>query len=94
MDKVFDSASDALHDLSNGAVIMSGGFGLCGNPENLIRAVADRGVEGLTVISNNCGTGVVAHDAHHRGQMLLALKQNGVKVTDEVKWGLWSGWFK
>ena len=56
MNKVFESANDALHDLTNGAVIMSGGFGLCGNPENLIRAVADRGVEGLTVVSNNCGT--------------------------------------
>lgn len=35
---------------------MSGGFGLCGNPENLIRALYDRGVKGLTIISNNCGT--------------------------------------
>jgi len=35
---------------------MSGGFGLCGNPENLIAAIHKKGVKGLTVISNNCGT--------------------------------------
>jgi len=56
MDKVYETASDAIHDVDDGATIMSGGFGLCGNPENLIRAVHDKGVEGLTVISNNCGT--------------------------------------
>ena len=56
MDKVFASALDAVADLGDGAVIMSGGFGLCGNPENLIRAVHSRGTRGLTIISNNCGT--------------------------------------
>jgi 3-oxoacid CoA-transferase subunit A len=35
--------------------IMAGGFGLCGIPENLIAAIRDSGVRGLTVISNNCG---------------------------------------
>jgi 3-oxoacid CoA-transferase subunit A len=35
---------------------MSGGFGLCGNPENCIRELARRGIKGLTIISNNCGT--------------------------------------
>src|SRR5580704_111550 len=35
---------------------MSGGFGLCGNPENLIQAIFDKGIKDLTVISNNCGT--------------------------------------
>ena len=35
---------------------MSGGFGLCGNPENLIAALHKKGVKGLTIISNNCGT--------------------------------------
>lgn len=56
MNKVFESAQDAIHDLEDGATIMSGGFGLCGNPENLIRAVREQGTRGLTVISNNCGT--------------------------------------
>ncbi len=56
MDKVYETANDAIYDLEDGATVMSGGFGLCGNPENLIRAIHDEGVEGLTVISNNCGT--------------------------------------
>ena len=56
MNKVYPSALEALHDLEDGASLMSGGFGLCGNPENLIDAIASKGTEGLSVISNNCGT--------------------------------------
>jgi 3-oxoacid CoA-transferase subunit A len=56
MDKVVASAEVAVRDVPDGAVIMSGGFGLCGNPENLIRALHDRGTKDLTIISNNCGT--------------------------------------
>jgi 3-oxoacid CoA-transferase subunit A len=56
MDKVYESADEAIFDLEDGATVMSGGFGLCGNPENLIRAINDAGIEDLTVISNNCGT--------------------------------------
>ncbi|MDP2312105.1 MAG: CoA transferase subunit A [Pseudomonadota bacterium] len=55
MDKVFPSAAEAVADIPNGATLMAGGFGLCGIPENLILALRDRGVSGLTVISNNCG---------------------------------------
>jgi len=56
MNKVFPSAEAAIFDIEDGAVIMSGGFGLCGNPENLIRALHKKGVKNLTLISNNCGT--------------------------------------
>ena len=56
MDKVWTNADEAVADIGEGATIMSGGFGLCGNPENLIRALHRRGVGGLTIISNNCGT--------------------------------------
>ncbi len=56
MDKVKGSAEEAIADIPDGAVIMSGGFGLCGNPENLISALFQKGTKGLTVISNNCGT--------------------------------------
>jgi 3-oxoacid CoA-transferase A subunit len=55
MNKVYPSAVDAVADVPDGAVLMAGGFGLCGIPENLIRALRERGVRGLTVISNNCG---------------------------------------
>jgi len=56
MSKVVSSPMDALVTLKDGAIVMSGGFGLCGNPENLISAIFEKGVKDLTVISNNCGT--------------------------------------
>lgn len=56
MSKVFSSAAEALDGLLfDGMTIMSGGFGLVGNPENLISAIREHGVCDLTVISNNCG---------------------------------------
>jgi 3-oxoacid CoA-transferase subunit A len=54
-DKVVASAAEALAGLTDGARVMVGGFGLCGNPEALIAAVVERGVRGLTLISNNAG---------------------------------------
>jgi len=56
MNKIFPSAEAAVADIPNGATLMVGGFGLCGNPENLISALHRKGVRDLTVISNNCGT--------------------------------------
>jgi 3-oxoacid CoA-transferase subunit A len=55
MDKTVASAEEALADLTDGATLMAGGFGLCGIPENLIAAIAKKGTRGLTIISNNCG---------------------------------------
>ena len=56
MKKVYSDPSSALAGLlRDGMVIMSGGFGLCGIPEALIKAIRDAGVRGLTVISNNAG---------------------------------------
>jgi 3-oxoacid CoA-transferase subunit A len=56
MNKIFASADEAVRDIPDGCTLMSGGFGLCGNPENLIAALHRKGVKGLTIISNNCGT--------------------------------------
>ncbi len=56
MNKVVANADEAIRDMQDGAVIMSGGFGLSGNPENLISAIHRKGVKNLIVISNNCGT--------------------------------------
>ena len=56
MNKLCASPEEALRDVTDGAVIMSGGFGLCGNPESLIAALHTKGVRDLTIISNNCGT--------------------------------------
>jgi 3-oxoacid CoA-transferase subunit A len=55
MHKVVASAEEAIRDVSDGATIMVGGFGLCGIPENLIRALVQKGVKNLTTISNNAG---------------------------------------
>src|SRR5580704_7579304 len=55
MNKVVANADEAVKDVFDGATIMVGGFGLCGMPENLIRALARKGVKNLTTISNNVG---------------------------------------
>ncbi|HET7752222.1 MAG TPA: CoA transferase subunit A [Terriglobales bacterium] len=55
MNKVVASAEEAVRDIPDGASVMIGGFGLCGNPENLIRALVKKGVKNLTTMSNNAG---------------------------------------
>jgi len=55
MNKVVANADEALHDVPDGAVLMLGGFGLCGIPENCIAALVRKGIKGLTCISNNAG---------------------------------------
>jgi 3-oxoacid CoA-transferase subunit A len=55
MNKVVKNAEAAVADIKDGAVIMLGGFGLCGIPENCISALVKSGVKNLTCISNNAG---------------------------------------
>jgi 3-oxoacid CoA-transferase subunit A len=55
MNKVVKGAEEAIHDLTDNMVIMLGGFGLCGIPENCITALVKKGSKGLTCISNNAG---------------------------------------
>ncbi|WP_338448206.1 CoA transferase subunit A [Niallia oryzisoli] len=55
MKQICSSSLEAVKDIQDGAVIMVGGFGVCGIPENLIQALSETGVKNLTVISNNCG---------------------------------------
>ena len=55
MNKIIPSSDEAVADISDGATLMIGGFGLCGIPENLIRALVRRRVKNLTTISNNVG---------------------------------------
>ncbi|QTN18214.1 CoA transferase subunit A [Brevundimonas sp. AJA228-03] len=66
MRKIYADARAALEGLTfDGMTVMSGGFGLCGLPENLIAALRDTGVRDLTVISNNAGV-----DGFGLGQLL------------------------
>src|SRR5512138_3479473 len=55
MNKVVLTADAAISDIGDGAVLMLGGFGLCGIPENCIAALVRKGVKDLTCISNNAG---------------------------------------
>jgi len=67
MNKVVASADEAIRDVFDGATVMVGGFGLCGIPENLIRALVRKGVKNLTTISNNVGV-----DGYAMGMLLAA----------------------
>lgn len=55
LSKKVANADEAIKDIHDGAVLMLGGFGLCGIPENCISALVKKGVKGLTCISNNAG---------------------------------------
>ena len=55
MNKVYKNAEEAVFDVKDESIIMLGGFGLCGIPENLIAALVKKGVQKLTCISNNAG---------------------------------------
>jgi 3-oxoacid CoA-transferase subunit A len=55
MNKVIASADEAIRDVTDGCMIMVGGFGLCGIPSDLIDALVRKGVQNLTTVSNNAG---------------------------------------
>jgi len=55
INKVVATAAEAVKDISDGALLVVGGFGLCGIPENLINALVESGVKNLTCVSNNAG---------------------------------------
>lgn len=71
MDKVLRSCDEAVQDVKDGSVIMSAGFGLCGIPENLIRALVRKGSKDLTIIGNNLGS-TDSRDGEIYGAGLLA----------------------
>lgn len=64
-EKVFTSFEEVVKDIPNEATLLVGGFGLCGIPENLIKAICTQGITALSVVSNNCGT-----DEYGLGPML------------------------
>ncbi len=55
MNKLYKNADDAVKDIKEGQTLMLGGFGLCGIPENCIKALVKKGIKNLTCISNNAG---------------------------------------
>jgi 3-oxoacid CoA-transferase subunit A len=76
---IYPNVASALEGLTfDGMTVMSGGFGLCGLPENLIKALRDTGVKGITAISNNAGV-----DGFGLG-LLLATKQIARMISSYV----------
>jgi 3-oxoacid CoA-transferase subunit A len=67
VNKVVSNSDEAIQDVFDGATIMIGGFGLCGIPENLIRALVRKGTKDLKTISNNVGV-----DGYGMGLLLAA----------------------
>ncbi|MEY3589600.1 MAG: hypothetical protein RL316_1008 [Bacteroidota bacterium] len=55
MNKVVAGPAEAVRDISDGATLLLGGFGLCGIPENCIASLVKKGVKNLTCVSNNAG---------------------------------------
>src|SRR6185369_16864073 len=55
INKQVANADEAVKDIPDGAIIMFGGFGLCGIPENGIDALVKKGIKNIVAISNNCG---------------------------------------
>src|SRR2546425_11601788 len=104
MNKVVANADEAIRDVSDGATIMIGGFGLCGMPENLIRALVRKGSKNLTTISNNVGVDGVGNGLllaagqirHHIGtyvgenKLLEEMVLNGTIKLDLVPQGTFS----
>ena len=82
------SAAAAVADVQDGAVLMAGGFGLCGIPEKLIAALCERGVSGLTFVSNNAGVDdgglgllLLQFLDHHVGDLFLWTLQESIDLT-------------
>jgi 3-oxoacid CoA-transferase subunit A len=81
MDKVVASAAEAVADITSGASLAVGGFGLCGIPSVLIQAVHDAGVTDLEAVSNNCGVdewglGVLLYDKRIRRMVSSYVGEN------------------
>ena len=85
INKVVATADDAVRDVRDGALLVVGGFGLCGIPENLIQALVRRNVRNLTCVSNNAGVddwGLGAlRDQDRRDLLELLEDRTGTRAT-------------
>ncbi|WP_285424439.1 MULTISPECIES: CoA transferase subunit A [unclassified Pseudomonas] len=83
LDKRVATYEEALAGLTDNMTVLSGGFGLCGIPENLIAEIKRRGVKGLTVVSNNCGVdgfglGILLEDRQIRKMIASYVGENAL----------------
>ncbi|MEH6627200.1 MAG: CoA transferase subunit A [Motiliproteus sp.] len=82
-DKVVHSYAEALAGLENDMIVVAGGFGLCGIPENLIKQIREMGTNGLTIVSNNCGVdgfglGILLEDKQIRKMVSSYVGENAL----------------
>jgi 3-oxoadipate CoA-transferase, alpha subunit len=93
INKVADSAGEAVAGLKDGMTVMIGGFGDAGVAHSLIRAVIEQGARGLTIVSNNAGrgtTGIAALILNHRVRKIICTFPMG-KDNDAVRNAVASG---
>lgn len=79
--KVYESPQAAIHDLFEGATVMVGGFASAGVPEHLVRALAERGTTGLTVIVNSIAAGRAVDALCRRRQIRKAVTSFAVRAS-------------
>jgi 3-oxoacid CoA-transferase subunit A len=91
MKKVVHTMEEALSGLADNMTVMFGGFGLCGIPENAIRAIAATGIKGMTCISNNCGIDNVGLGLLLRNRQIHKMIASYVGENKEFERQLMSG---
>lgn len=91
MNKVVADAHEAIKDIADNAVLMLGGFGLCGIPENSIRALVEKNVKNLTCISNNAGVNDFGLGLLLQKKQIKKMMSSYVGENDEFERQLLSG---
>jgi 3-oxoacid CoA-transferase subunit A len=91
MNKVLNNADAAIADIGDGAVLMLGGFGLCGIPENCITALVKKGCKDLTCISNNAGVDDFGIGLMLRRRQVKKMISSYVGENDEFERQMLSG---
>lgn len=91
MNKVVNSAYEAIQGISDNMTIMFGGFGLCGIPENCIKALSETEIRGLTCISNNAGVDGFGLGALLRKHQIRKMISSYVGENKEFERQLMSG---
>lgn len=85
MDKVVESAADAVADIGDGVTLATGGFGVCGIPSVLLKALQLRGSRDITLISNNCGIAGVGNSLLLENRQLSRLIASYVGENKELE---------
>ena len=85
MDKVVESAADAVADIGDGVTLATGGFGVCGIPSVLLKALQLRGSRDITLISNNCGIACVGNSLLLENRQLSRLIASYVGENKELE---------